>query len=335
MSLGQPIGRSIGHAIGSSLAGGGGYVDIVREGVLAGFVTYTRADASSCATYFDSAGVMQIAAANIPRKTYDPSTLALRGLMIEEARTNRVLNSATLVTQSVTVAAVAHTLSFYGTGTVTLSGASTAGPLVGTGATNRVTLTFTPTAGSLTLTVTGTCTLGQLEAGALVTSYIPTVGSAVTRAADNGVLSTLSQIAFNATEGTIFSSAIRHDGANRSAHAMALDDSTGNNFITALMSSTTVVSGFRHRLGGGAETNVTPVNVGTNNEARIAFAFKANDFAVSVNGSAVSTNGTLSVPTLNRLVVGARGSEYLNGTIKNLRYYWRKFSPAELQALTA
>src|SRR5690606_26253212 len=59
-----------------------------------------------------------------------------RGVLIEGARTNLFLNSAIGVTQDISVAAAAHTLSFRGTGTITLSGASTAGPLVGTGATN-------------------------------------------------------------------------------------------------------------------------------------------------------------------------------------------------------
>jgi len=83
---------------------------------------------------------------------------------------NMLAASDTLSTQSVTVTAVAHTLAFTGTGTVTLSGASTSGPLVGTGASNRVSLTFTPTAGTLTLTVSGSVTLAQMERGSL-TAY--------------------------------------------------------------------------------------------------------------------------------------------------------------------
>ena len=92
-------------------------------------ITFTRA---STGTYFDATGTMQTAAVNVPRWDYDPNTLALRGLLFEEQRTNALLNSATLGTQSVTVTAQTYTLSFYGTGTITKSGAAT-GALVGTG----------------------------------------------------------------------------------------------------------------------------------------------------------------------------------------------------------
>jgi hypothetical protein len=84
---------------------------------------------------------------------------------------NLMLNTDTLSTQAVTVAAVAHTLSFYGTGTVTLTGTSTAGPLVGTGVSDLVSLTFTPTAGTLTLTVSGSVTSAQLAEGSSVLGY--------------------------------------------------------------------------------------------------------------------------------------------------------------------
>jgi hypothetical protein len=79
------------------------------------------------------------------------------------ARVNQLLATTTLATQNVTTVAASYTLSFTGTGTLTLSGTSTAGPLVGTGVGQRVSLTFTPTAGTLTLTVSGTVTDADLR----------------------------------------------------------------------------------------------------------------------------------------------------------------------------
>lgn len=123
-------------------------------------ITFTRASAGS---YFDYTGTLQSAATNVARFDYDPVTLAARGLLIEESRTNLLLNSAVLGTQSVTVPATIQALSFYGTGTITLSGVFT-GSLVGTGAfPTRVSLIFTPTAGTLTLTVSGSVLNAQLE----------------------------------------------------------------------------------------------------------------------------------------------------------------------------
>ena len=103
------------------------------------------------------------------------------GRTVVKAEENLLLNSAVLVTQSRTVIAGDHTLSFTGTGTVTLSGASTSGPLVGTGVDDRVDLTFTTTAGSLTLTVSGDVRLAQLEQRDFVTAYTPTTTQPITR----------------------------------------------------------------------------------------------------------------------------------------------------------
>ena len=89
------------------------------------------------------------------------STSASRPVL--SARKNWLVGTETLATQTVTTKALPYVLSFWGTGTITLTGTSTAGPLVGTGADNRVYLEFTPTAGTLTVTVSGTVSKAQLE----------------------------------------------------------------------------------------------------------------------------------------------------------------------------
>jgi hypothetical protein len=133
-------------------------LDFMTPNQLDSRVTFTRA---STATYTDANGTVQTAAINAPR--WDYANGVLRGLLIEEQRTNILLNSAVLSTQSVSVPASVQALSFYGTGTITLSGAFV-GSLVGTGPyPSRASLIFTPTAGVLTLTVTGSVLNAQLE----------------------------------------------------------------------------------------------------------------------------------------------------------------------------
>jgi hypothetical protein len=63
------------------------------SGTLPTEVTFTR---SSTAWAYNSSGVLTSHATNTPRLTYDPLTLAARGLLVEEARTNIIGNSTNL-----------------------------------------------------------------------------------------------------------------------------------------------------------------------------------------------------------------------------------------------
>jgi hypothetical protein len=65
-------------------------LDFMTPGALNPALTFTRA---STGTYFDNTGTMQTAAANAPRWDYDTNPSVLRGLLIEEARTNVIKNS--------------------------------------------------------------------------------------------------------------------------------------------------------------------------------------------------------------------------------------------------
>ena len=89
------------------------------------------------------------------------ATSAARPLL--SARVNLLTGTATLSTQSVTVAAGAHTMFWTGAGTVTASGAYAGALTSGQ--------TFTTTAGTLTLTVAGSVTSAQLNTGSTALRY--------------------------------------------------------------------------------------------------------------------------------------------------------------------
>ncbi len=153
---------------------------------------------NTTATRINEYGVREVVPANRVRIDYSKGKPRF---LVEPQRTNLVYPSDIATTQVRAVTAVLHTLSFYGTGIVILSGAFS-GSLVGTGANNRVTLSFTPTAGNLTLTVSGTVTDWQLEVGSSATSLIKTVSGSVTRNAD--VISKYNiDTLIGQTEGTI------------------------------------------------------------------------------------------------------------------------------------
>ncbi len=141
---------------------------------------YTRSGAKS---ELSSTGVPVAFAANAP------GVVSGVGYWSRAAATNVLLNAgaaADLVAQTVNVTAVAHTLSFIGTGSVALSGAHAA-TLTGTGVNNRVVLVFTPTAGALVLTVTGSVTYAGLIAANIPDGgpIIATTTAAATVGADN------------------------------------------------------------------------------------------------------------------------------------------------------
>jgi hypothetical protein len=295
-------------------------------------VTFTRA---STGTFLGSNGLIQTATTNEPRFDHNPTTGESLGLLVEEARTNLLLNSATLSTQSVTVAAAANTLSFYGTGTVTLTGVSTAGPLVGTGANNRVSLTFTPTVGVLVLTVSGSVTNAQLEAGAFPTSYIPTTTATVTRAADVASITGSNFSSFyNQAEGTVFMGYLPI--GLRTSYPLSIDDGTTNNFIGFGFDSAANRFG-RIDTGGVTQASITQGLVSVGSESKGAMALATNNVAASFNGAVPTADTSVTIPTVDRVRLHALGGSTtfaFNGTIKRLTYWPTRLANTTLQQIT-
>jgi len=291
---------------------------------------FTRA---STATFVGSNGLIQSAAINAARFDHDPVTLACKGLLIEESRTNLVFPSDTLTTQTRTVTAVAHTLSFYGTGTVVLSGVAIA-TVTGTGAyPTRTTLTFTPTAGSLILTVTGSVTQAQVEAGAFPTSYIPTTTASLARSADVCSITAGAFSGFyNQTEGTAFTES-RPAAVNGTVTTFSLSNGTANErWLTRIAQNEQVTV-----TSAGTESGLDLLNPVAGTLYKVASAGKLNDFAMSINGIAVVTDTSQPMPNVDRAGIGnALGAVTGGGavTIASIRYYKKRLPNAKLQSLT-
>ena len=294
-----------------------------------GDMTTTRA---TTATRVNSSGIIENVGTGIPRVDY---TNGVTNILLEPQRTNLLLNSATVVTQTISTTGVACTVSFFGTGTITFSG-SFSGSLVGTGASNRVSLIFTPTAGSLVLTVSGTCTNGQLETGSYATSYIPTTTSTVTRNADlasvSGVTSLIGQ-----TEGVMFieSSALANDLTTRS---MSISDgTTSNRIIIVYTTVSNQIQCFGTSNGTAFSNSIIYSLTDETQFAKIAIRYRVNDITLWINGAKRGIDITSQALPLsfNRLGFdnGAGAALYIS-KVKSTQLYKTYLTDAEMASLT-
>lgn len=272
-----------------------------------GDLTTTRA---TTATRINSSGLVENVATGIPRVDY---TNGVANILLEPQRTNRLLNSATVVTQTISTTGVACTVSFYGTGTITFSG-TFSGSLVGTGVLNRVILTFTPTAGNLVLTVSGTCTNGQLETGSYATSYIPTTTSTVTRNAD---LVTLNNIYTNnlitSAGGTWFIELVNNFSLVRDGFGTLTIQTASSLADNGLIIKTYSSTGPTSRLLVVKRiANVeTQIYTTLTDRVKIAFDWNGTTADVFVNGVKIVANTSFAITNMN----------YFNASITDVPRY--------------
>jgi hypothetical protein len=294
----------------------------------AGDFGVTRA---TTATRVNSSGLIESVASNVPRLDY--SNGSCPSILVEPQRTNLLLNSATVATQTINVTAVAHTISFYGSGTITLSGVHSA-TVVGTG-TTRKTYTFTPTAGTLTLTVSGTCTNGQLEAGAYPTSYIPTTSASVTRNADVISKTGISSL-INSEEGTLF-----FEFTGTTTQTNVYYSLSAGGLTNTIIVGINPIGQINARIFAPFPT--IAINVGgfvysAGQRYKVAFAYNSTQCAIAVNGVIQTTSGFVgfSPNTLSRIGIdnGNNGNAILLGNHKEVLLFKTRLSNAELQQLT-
>jgi hypothetical protein len=288
---------------------------------------------ATSATRVNANGLIETVASNVPRIDYSGG--GCPSILVEPQRTNLVLNSATVTTQTIASLAQVYTLSFYGTGTITLSGTHTA-TVVGTG-TTRKTYTFTAIIGALVLTVSGTCTNGQLEAGSYATSYIPTTSASVTRNADviskTGISSLIGQ-----TEGTIFidyyASAKNQDGESF-AYTFLGGTSTDNYQIYNIG---TTLYWFIRNSAGIIINETANQTIITGERYKIALAYKSGDYALYINGTSKRTSTASGVSAISQFNLNSDGFGVSPSKVKNefnsILFWKTRLTNAELAELT-
>ena len=176
----------------------------------------------------------------------------------------------------------------------------------------------------------------QLEEGSYLTSYIPTNGAAVTRAAEtangSGDAST-----FNDSEGVLFADI--KGGNDGTFNYISLSDGGTTNYVGILYTDTDNQIIYRYYVGGsGVQIVVNSVDV--TNFNKISVKWKANDFAIWINGFELgtATSGSLNPSgTFNELAFARGGSNNtpFYGKTKQLQYFQTALTDSELETLTS
>lgn len=172
----------------------------------------------------------------------------------------------------------------------------------------------------------------QLEAGAFPTSYIPTTSASVTRTADAASMTGVNfSVWNNAAEGAIYTETIFTSLS--SASGVVLNDGTTSNRIR--LAPATVSDQATVTTSGTAQAVLDAGTPVAGAVTRLAMAYAVNDFALSLNGGAVATDTSGTVPVVNQFQIGAETTAYGNVRINKIAYYPERLTNAQLQALTA
>jgi hypothetical protein len=188
-------------------------------------------------------------------------------------------------------------------------------------------------AGDITLRIG----LPQLERDN-VSSPIPTTTVAVTRAADVHVMSgTNFSEWYNPSEGSLVCE--YRNGSDLVLHrALSLNNGGNTEVIEIVSASAGSLGGYGHVIDGSVLQAEGPAGIAVTADTthKVAWAYKANDFAGSRNGEAVATDVSGTLPTVDRLTIGGGSGAggQIGGHIKRIAYFPRRLVNAEIVALS-
>ncbi len=226
------------------------------------------------------------------------------------------------------------------------TGAGTSGTLTATSEWQRFIFTFTPTAtgsrnaGILNVANTAADLLVygmQIETASYATSYIPNHGTTggVTRAADlcTGGGSAES---INSTEGVLYAeiSALADDSINR--HITIWDGTDTNRLVLKYDNQSNVVQVF-NRVGGIETASLGHTLTDITISHKIAVRYKANDYALVIDGVEVDTDtssSTWSASVFDNVKFSNGSGSDFYGNVKQLAVFNEALSDSELATLT-
>ena len=172
----------------------------------------------------------------------------------------------------------------------------------------------------------------QLEAGAFATSYIPTVASQVTRSADSASMTGTNFSSWYRTdEGTLYS----ESSSPSTLLPLAMQGTLALNDVIYVLNRGTGVVGTSASILNGIATQTSSFSTFTFGAVnKSTLAYKTNDAAASLNGGTVTTDSTVTLPSVSQAFIGAQVGTIYTGTIKKVAYYAKRLSNAEIQSLT-
>lgn len=175
----------------------------------------------------------------------------------------------------------------------------------------------------------------QLEAGAFATSYIPTVASQVTRAADSA-----SMIGNNFARwytqgvGSLFSQHIRTSTSGTARGVWALNDGTTTTAIDYRPNGGDNVV----QISGATQADIYPGGGSVDSVVKNVLSFAVNNFSATTNAGTTPTDTSGNVPVVSQMVIGGLSTstgQMLCGNIQRIAFYSRVLSSAEQKGITA
>ena len=176
----------------------------------------------------------------------------------------------------------------------------------------------------------------QLEQGSYPTSYIPTQGSVVTRAADS-CSQDASQV-ITSGQGTIYCETTKWVTSNN-GRFVALSDNTSSNYVIIIQNVN--YSNFAVYISNGGVNQLTYVPTNSiKDNSKIAVGYINNNVSISVNGSIVHTDTNATIPTnIDALRIGSRENTsltfYSSNPIADVKIYNERLDNNSLNALTS